>query len=198
MDLNNIISNLEFKNITNVNYEDVLELLKIRNKENVRNKMFNKKYITRFDHNSWLKKIKKTSKEDFYIIYYKHIVCGGLGIKNYDNKLKECDWAFYISDNFNFPGLGASIEFKSINFLLKKYKLSRLYCYVLKNNPNVIKLHKKFFFLKVPILIKKLNDYNINISKNNIIKFCLDLKRWKSESKKLVKKLKIHEKKSQY
>ena len=85
MDLNNIISNLEFKNITNVNYEDVLELLKIRNKENVRNKMFNKKYITRFDHNSWLKKIKKTSKEDFYIIYYKHIVCGGLGIKNYDN-----------------------------------------------------------------------------------------------------------------
>ena len=198
MDLNNIISNLEFKNILKVKYRDVLELLKIRNKKNIRNKMFNKKYITKFDHNSWLRNIKKTSKEDFYIIYYKNDICGGLGVKNNNIKLKECDWAFYVSDKFNFAGLGASIEFKSIYFLLKKYKLSRLYCYVLKTNTNVVNLHKKFFFLRVPIIEKKLNIYNITISKNKVIKFCLDLKKWKVESKKLLKKFKIDEKKLQY
>lgn len=198
MNLNNIISNLEFRNILKVNYKDVLELLKIRNKQNIRDKMFNKKYITKFDHNLWLSNIKKTTKEDFYIIYYKNDICGGLGIKNNNVEFKECDWAFYISDKFNFAGLGASIEFKSINFLFKKYQLSRLYCYVLKTNSNVIKLHKKFFFLKVPIIEKKINKYDINFSKNSITKFCLDLKRWKLLSKKLFKKFKIDEKKLYY
>ena len=195
MDLNNIITNLEFRNITTVKYQDVLEILKIRNKKNIRSKMFNKKHITKFDHNEWLKKIKKIPDEDFYIIYYKNSVCGGLGVKNINISLKECDWAFYISDNFNFTGLGASIEFKSINFLLKKYHLSRLYCYVLKTNSNVIKLHKKFFFLKVPIIEKKLNRYNISFSKDDVIKFCLELKRWKLMSKKLLKKFKVDGKK---
>ena len=36
MDLNNIIKNLEFRNITTVNYQDVLELLKIRNRKNMK------------------------------------------------------------------------------------------------------------------------------------------------------------------
>ena len=63
-------------------------------------------------------KIKKENKN--VIIYYKNDICGGLGVKNNNIRLKECDWAFYVSDKFNFAGLGASIEFKSIYFLLKK------------------------------------------------------------------------------
>ena len=198
MDFNNIFTNLKFKNITKASYADILDLYKIRNNEIIRSKMFNKNFITRFNHNKWFIKIKNNSNEDFFLIYYKEILCGGLGIKNVNSKLKECDWAFFISNNSNFPGLGASIEFKSINFLFKKYGLHRLYCYVLKENQSVINLHKKFFFLKVPVIESKLKNYNINISKNNVIKFCLNLKEWKSESKILKEKFKIDEKKIYY
>ena len=195
MDINKIISNLKFENISKVSNENILQLLKIRNQKNIRIKMFNKKFITKQDHYFWLNNIKKNQKEDFFIIYYKNVICGGLGIKNLNKRLKDCDWAFYVSDKFNFPGLGASIEFKSINFIFYKYKLSRIYCYVLKNNKNVINLHKKFFFSKVLIVESKFKNYNTNISKNNVIKFCLDFKKWKIKSKKLITKFKIDENK---
>ena len=106
-----------------------------------------------------------------------------------------CDWAFYLSNEFNFPGLGASVEFKSINFIFDKYKLSKINCYVLKNNKTVINLHNKFFFVKVPILDTEFDNYNINFSKNNVIKFFLDLKNWKIKSKKFISKFKIDAKK---
>ena len=195
MDLNKIFSNLKFENITKVSNANILELLKIRNQKNIRAKMFSKNFITKKDHYLWINKIKKNKKEDFFIIFYKDSICGGLGIKNIDKKLNDCDWAFYLSNEFNFPGLGASIEFKSINFIFDKYKLSRIYCYVLKDNKSVINLHIKFFFTKTPLVESKLNNYNINFSKNNVIKFCLDLKKWKIKSKKLITKFNIYGKK---
>jgi len=195
MDLNKILFNLKFKNITKTSNANVLELLKIRNQENIRNKMFTKKLITKHDHYLWLNKVKKNNKEDFFIIYYKEFVCGGLGIKNINKKFNMCDWAFYLSNEFNFPGLGASVEFKSINFIFDKYKLSKINCYVLKNNKTVINLHNKFFFVKVPILDTEFDNYNINFSKNNVIKFFLDLKNWKIKSKKFISKFKIDAKK---
>lgn len=198
MNFNNIISNLNFVNIKNVSFKEIMKLLKIRNKENIRNKMFSNKYITKLEHILWSNKIKKATIEAFFLIYYKDILCGGLGIKNFDSKIRECDWAFYISDKINFPGLGASIELKSINFLFKKYKLSRINCYVLKDNQSVVNLHSKFFFSIVPLKENKLHNYNINMSKNNVIKLCLDLKIWEIKSKEFIQKFKINEKKILY
>ena len=46
MDFNSIISNLDFINIKRANYKSVMDLLNIRNNE-IRNKMFNSKIITK-------------------------------------------------------------------------------------------------------------------------------------------------------
>ena len=114
--------------------------------------MFNQKLISLIDHKKWFNKIKKNKTEHFYGIYYKKIICGGLGVKNINLIRKEGDWAFYISKEFNFPGLGACIEYKSINYLFKKYKFSKKNCYVLKNNQSVLFI-KIFFKLTLKIII---------------------------------------------
>ena len=76
MDFNSIISNLDFINIKRANFKSVMDLLNIRNNNEIRNKMFNSKIITKKEHYNWFNQI-KFSKNDFYIIYYKQIIYGG-------------------------------------------------------------------------------------------------------------------------
>ena len=49
----------------------------------------------------------------------------------------------YISEKKNFIGLGATIEFMAINYF-DKFKLNKLFCFVLNHNLEVVNLHKKF------------------------------------------------------
>ena len=103
------------------------------------------------------------------------------------------DCAFYVSPEKNFPGLGACIEFKAINFIFNNYKVLKLFCYVLKDNKKVSNLHKKFYFLPTPLQDKLLHKYKINIPKHKINRFCLSFISWKLNSKELKTKLKINE-----
>ena len=43
-------------------------------------------------------------------------IVGGLGIKNLNKKVMTADWAFYISEKSKFIGLGASVEFKALEY----------------------------------------------------------------------------------
>ena len=57
----------------------------------------------------------------------------------------------------NIIGLGASVEFFAINYFFDIFKL-KLYCFVLKHNQEVVKLHKRFGFKEITF-----NDYKKNI-----------------------------------
>lgn len=193
MDFNSIISNIDFINIKRANFKNVMKLLNIRNNYEVRNKMFNSKIITVQEHYKWFNQIKFSKNEDFYIICYKKIIYGGLGIKNLNFNDRILDWAFYVSPEKNFPGLGACIEFKSIDFIFNNYKVLKLFCYVLKDNKKVLNLHKKFYFLQTPLQDRFLQKYSIKIPKHKIDHLSLNLKSWKVNSKELKIKLKINE-----
>ena len=184
MKLNSILKNLEIDNIKNLNYEELIFIKNIRNEKEIRKNMFTKHLISHQEHINWFKRLKKINSEKFYCIKYKKQIIGGLGLK-YLNKNINAYWSFYISKKANFSGLGATIEYMALDYFFSKYRLNKIYCYVLKKNPLVIKLHEKFGFKKKSKFNKKKLDY---INESDVINLELKSQNWFDFKKKFEKK----------
>ena len=182
MNLKNILLNLTFKDIISCNKEDVERILKIRNEDSVRKNMFTKRIISLDEHEQWFEDLKNKNDYKFYCIAYKEKIIGGLGIKNINESLKSAEWAFYITNSTKAVGVGGAIEFKAIEYIFKIYKIHDLFCYVLKENIEVIKLHKKFGFEKTQIKEEDLKFMLAN-EKKNVSKFLLNFKKWQDQKK---------------
>ena len=87
----------------------------------------------------------------------------------------------------NIIGLGASVEFFAINYFFDIFKLKKLYCFVLKHNQEVVKLHKRFGFKEITF-----NDYkkNIILAKrvSDAIYLTLEKRDWKNIKKIIYQK----------
>tara|TARA_B100000780_G_C21125595_1_gene456622 strand:- start:2226 stop:2813 length:588 start_codon:yes stop_codon:yes gene_type:complete len=184
MNLKQILDNLNFKNITDCTFKEVKTIRDIRNEDSIRRHMRSNKKILLKDHINWVNKIKNSKVNFFYSIKYKDKIIGGLGLSNYNKNLLSGEWSYYISDKERFIGLGASVEFKAIDYFFSFYKLKNLFCYVLRHNSSIIKLHSKFGFQQISF-----DEYDKNNSLNedllNAIYLCLDLPKWKSINYKL-------------
>lgn len=186
MKLKNILDNLYFKNIKLCSNDEINDILKIRNENNIRRNSVSKNKITMKEHISWVNKIKNSKINNFYAIKYKNNTVGGLALNNYDQKLLLGEWSFYISEKNKFIGLGASIEFKSIEYFFNFYNLNTLFCYVLKHNLPVLKLHKKFGFEEI-LFDKYYKDSNIkNIVSENVY-YALKKYKWNMIKDKIYK-----------
>ena len=184
MKLKKILNNLKFVNIISSTHEELEIIREIRNESNVRKNMRTGEKILMEDHMNWFKKLKTSKINNFYLIKYGSEIVGGLGLNNYDKDLLSGEWAYYISDKRKFLGLGATIEFKAIEYFFKSYELNNLFCYVLKHNLGVIKLHNKFGFQEISF-----DEYFRNNSLNNkvlnAIYFSLNKSKWNIVNKKI-------------
>tara|TARA_B110000914_G_scaffold203191_1_gene196668 strand:+ start:338 stop:910 length:573 start_codon:yes stop_codon:yes gene_type:complete len=149
MKLKKILNNLKFDNIISCTHEELEIIREIRNESNIRKNMRTSEKISTQDHMNWFKKLKSSKIHNFYLIRYDSKIVGGLGFNNYDKNLLSGEWAYYVSDKSKFLGLGACIEFKAIEYFFNSYELNSLFCYVLKHNLGVIKLHNKFGFQEI-------------------------------------------------
>lgn len=194
MKLDKILKNTNFEKIKNLSENEIFKIRLIRNEKKIRKNMTNSTVILKKNHLNWHREILASKINHFYGIKYDDELVGGLGLKNYNNKLLVGEWSFYISEKKNFIGLGATIEFMAINFFFKKFKLKKLYCYVLEHNFDVIKLHKKFGFNKISF-----SNYvkNINMEKQvrNAIYLSLEKKKWKNINKLIYKRYFLNDKK---
>ena len=177
MDLKNILINLDFKNIISCSNSEVEKIRLIRNEKKIRIMMRTEGIISFLDHKLWLSNLKFSKINFFYCIFYKNEIIGGLSFKNYNQDRFSGEWGFYISGKKNFTGLGFVLEFKALEFIFDKFNIKELYCYVLKHNVGVIKLHKKFKFVNVKFeeyvkinhFERKLHDATyLKISKKNL------------------------------
>ena len=123
MKLKTILDNIQFKPIKKCNFKEIKIIRQIRNEDKIRKKMRTKHRISISEHLVWFDKIKHSKKNFFYVIKYQDHIVGGLGLKNLNKKLLFGEWSFYISSKKNFIGLGASIEYKAIEFFFKTLKL---------------------------------------------------------------------------
>ena len=129
------------------------------------------------EHLTWFEKIKVSKTNNFYAIKYHNNIIGGLALNNYDKNRLTGEWSFYISEKFKFVGLGASIEYKAIEYFFNFYNLDFLLCYVLKYNLPVLKLHKKFGFEEI-LSDKYLLNNNIKNNFSDNVYFSLKKSKW--------------------
>lgn len=191
MKLNNILNTISFKPLFECDHAELIEMLKIRNEPSIRNNMFNSKIIQLDEHLTWSKKI-KLDKKNFYFAVLKDVkIIGGLGLKYFDNP-QSCDWSFHISSKQTTPGIGAVLEYKSLDFIFSKFKPVILSCYVLKKNQRISNLHKKFGFHEINITNDFQYDYK-NIG--NVIKLCINKETWELKKKIIYQRLFTNEKK---
>ena len=187
MKLNKIINQITFLNLKESSLNDLKKIREIRNDIKIRKNMVNNKIISYKDHLKWCDEVCNSKITFFYIIKYKNQIIGGLGLKNYNNKLNFAEWSFYVSPKKIFIGLGATLEFKAIDYLFEKYELKKLYCYVLGHNLDVIKLHTRFGFDRIAFEQYISNIYlEKNIEKS--VYFSLDRNKWNKLSKSIYNK----------
>ena len=187
MKLKKIINNLKFENIILAEEKDIKKIRDIRNEQNIRQNMRNQNIILITEHFKWFKKFENSKTNFFYIIKYKDDLVGGLGFKNYNKNLLSGEWSFYVSEKKIFIGLGASIEMKALEFFFENFKLKSLYCYVLKHNIDIIKLHHKFGFLEISFN-EYLKNNHLTDELSNAVYLNLKKSRWDNISKLLYKK----------
>lgn len=121
-----------------------------------------------------------------YGIYFKKKLIGGLAVSRNSIDPYKAEWGFYVSKKNKILGIGALIEYSAINYIFSKYCLRELYCFVIKSNISVLKLHKKFGFKKI---FFKGTIYASHLPKNFTNIFALKLKKIKwNENKNLILK----------
>jgi UDP-4-amino-4,6-dideoxy-N-acetyl-beta-L-altrosamine N-acetyltransferase len=187
MNLKIILDNLNFQNIISSSDNELKKIREIRNEDNIRKNMRSKKIILIEEHLRWFNKIKLSKTNFFYVIRYKKNIVGGLGLNHYDKNTLFGEWSYYISGKTKFIGLGASIEYKAIEYFFNSYKLNRLFCYVLSHNSSVSKIHNKFGFEEI--------SFDEYIKHNNLedkdpggIYLSLKKSNWSYMNKKIYKK----------
>ena len=164
-----------FKPVFECSRDQLVKMLEIRNESNIRNNMFNSKIINLDEHIAWSQKIKLDKKDFYFAVFKNEKIIGGLGFKYFDNK-HSFDWSFHISSKETTPGIGAILEYKSLEFIFSEYKPKILNCYVLKTNQKVSNLHKKFGFSETNIT----SDFQYNYNDiENVLKLCITKEKWK-------------------
>ena len=187
MNLETVLKNIEFKSLKRCNLFEIRIIRQIRNEDKIRKKMKNQHKISISEHSLWYNKVKFSKTNFFYTINYQDKLIGGLGLNNF-NKNSMCgEWAYYISNKKNFIGLGASIEYKAIEFLFKIFRLNELYCYVLGNNLEISRLHKKFGFKEISFTNYSQKKFS-NKQILNAVYLVLKKSKWKNTRKQIYKK----------
>ncbi len=187
MNLETVLNNIEFKSLKRCTSLEIKLIRQIRNEEKIRKKMKTQHKILISEHSLWCNKVKSSKTNFFYTINYHDQLIGGLGFNNFNKKILCGEWSFYISNKKNFIGLGASIEYKAIEFLFKIFKLNELYCYVLGNNLEISRLHKKFGFKEISFTNYSRKKF-LNKQIINAVYLVLKKSKWKSTKKQIYRK----------
>lgn len=123
-----------------------MEVLKIRNEESVRKWMYTEHIIEKNEHLNWISRLKHDATQIVFVVLNdKNMPLGAVSVNAIDHVHKKADWAYYLTENAR-GGLGAALEYETIDFVFNRLNMEKLNCEVIEGNQVVVKLHKKFFF----------------------------------------------------
>jgi UDP-4-amino-4,6-dideoxy-N-acetyl-beta-L-altrosamine N-acetyltransferase len=180
------LSLIEFVNILDCSKEDQKKIREIRNELTVRNNMYNHNVITEDEHAKWIIYLKENSlNQTSFLIYYKNSLVGYISIFKIDLVNKSAVWGFYVDPKCIGYGLGASIEFKFLDYFFYTLNLKILNCEVLEFNIKVIALHKKFGFSQENVKKREILRDGIPISINY---FYITKEQWDEKRKDMKEK----------
>ncbi|WP_415578395.1 UDP-4-amino-4,6-dideoxy-N-acetyl-beta-L-altrosamine N-acetyltransferase [Helicobacter burdigaliensis] len=128
-----------------IDREESLEVLQMRNQKSVREFLYNKEEITLKEHLEFLESLKKSTKKYFLIKFQNK----NLGSINFEIKKGIVEFGFYANPFLEVAGIGRILEQISIFYTFFVLHKEILELEVFKENRAVVNLHKKFGFRMV-------------------------------------------------
>ena len=130
--------NLEQKDLNLIRYW--------RNQEYVRSAMLTDHIISEEEHQNWFVSIAGNNQCIYQIVAYKDADIGVSCIKEIDRKNDTCLWGFYLGDPFARPGIGAALEYLSLDYIFETLQMRKVWVEVLISNQNALSMNKSFGF----------------------------------------------------
>jgi UDP-4-amino-4,6-dideoxy-N-acetyl-beta-L-altrosamine N-acetyltransferase len=173
---------LKLVDILDVESNDHLILLGIRNETKIRNNMFSKEVIPLNKHLEWVKDLSNSIYRKVFYIYANDLVIGAIGYNLIETNINSCSWSIYISEKSRILGLASYLEFSFLDYLFYKKNVNVVYADVLNSNQVVLNLHKKFGFE-----IVSQQESTINTS-HEFSRISIDKQSWDKKRILLIKK----------
>ena len=149
--------NLDFENILDSD-QKTLELVRNwRNSEEIKRYMITDHYITKSEHEKWIKNLKTKNTAKAWLIKYNKKLVGLVYLSNINYKNRKTEWGVYIADeSVRGKGVGSATLYKLMEYVFDEMNFHKMNTKILENNLIALRLYKKFGFKREGRLRKQL------------------------------------------
>lgn len=127
--------------------EDSPTLLGWRNSAEVARWMYTDRRISEDEHARWFASAKTDPARVYRVIEADTYPVGVVNLYDVDHRHSRCSWAYYLGEGWvRGLGIGAFVEYITIEHVFFTMHLHKLWCEVLTDNEAVWKLHESFGF----------------------------------------------------
>ncbi len=133
------------KNFIHISLDEKEKILNWRNSDRVRLKMNNQDIIPLENHLKYIDSLKNRKDCVYYLFYIDENPVGVFYLTDIDESKKSCMVGSYMGDMDRGGGFGIFLFYYNLYLAFEKYDMQEVFANVLKNNPRVYKIHKKFF-----------------------------------------------------
>lgn len=153
--MENIIINEELK-LKPIDINDMENMRKWRNEENKNSTFVNTKFITEENQLSWYNSYKNSNNDMMFIIVYRNIKVGMIGLYeiDYDNKKAEFGRLLIGDKNFRGKNLGFECTKALCQYGINNLSLNKIKLEVFKNNDYAVNVYKKVGFKTIGEIIE--------------------------------------------
>jgi UDP-4-amino-4,6-dideoxy-N-acetyl-beta-L-altrosamine N-acetyltransferase len=132
--------------------EEISLILKWRNDQRIRKWMINKKIISKKDHLKFIKTLRTSNDQFYWLVQIENQYLGIVNITEVDFKNKHCYWGFYLNPQYLLSGKGLILEYYLLEIVFRVMKFHCLRAKVVQENINNISLQNYFGFKRDGIL----------------------------------------------
>ncbi len=125
---------------------DLADVLDWRNEKSVRKNMLNDGLISMAEHQGWFERCRADDRCEWLVAELSNRPVGVVGITDLDKENRSCTWSMYLSKDTSMPGVGALMEFQTIERMFAKHKIRKIWGETLSSNKATLSLHRKFGF----------------------------------------------------
>ena len=138
----------KLRDISACTIEQQMDILNIRNSDDVRKYMYTDHHIGVNEHFLYIENLKiDKDKKVFAVLKNGEKASGAVSISQIDIIHRKTNWAFYL-DKDERGGLGSSLEIFMIDYVFRTLEMEKLNCEVIETNPSVVSMHKNFGFVE--------------------------------------------------
>ena len=146
MRLMDIVNALSFKPLSELNSDEQLRILSLRNQKEIRRNMYTSHEISADEHSKWIERMKHDAVNRFFAVVLDGQIVGAISLNAISADHRRADWAYYIDGAQQGRGIGSALELKFLEYVFNETNIRKLNAEVFEFNEKVIALHKKFGF----------------------------------------------------